>query len=338
MVTGSRGRRSSANNTADGCSRSQRLRWFGGLCLLAIVGLNFILFVVVSNSDAGTFGGGLSGLVMFSSSDPAHRTDVFKGQLKNLQATEWCVEVPFRKGGTATSSFGERITVNRCDTQNKAMDVSAVAAREPMGATSIGGVGDGDDDDDHERVETNGYFLRHIESLSSNLQNCMTGKLAADGEATDLAVVPCKSVQAQWLFTKSKQVVLFDRAATPHELNFRDLNNNMAAASNDARNGSSDGEGTGEGANRAARGAVQANGDEDDAPPPLQCLSLLPVEETLSDAQQQQQQQQHGGVVGFHIGLRPCRHLGDDMVGLQQWDFYETKNTPDMLHDRAFAR
>eukprot|EP00750_Incisomonas_marina_P023818 INCI5058.19.p1 GENE.INCI5058.19~~INCI5058.19.p1 ORF type:complete len:810 (+),score=125.08 INCI5058.19:172-2601(+) len=283
----------------DGCSRSQVLRWTVGLCLLVVLVVNFSLIAFVSD---GVGSGGLLSLVgsgaAFFTSDPAKRTNVFSGQLTNLQIPDACLAIPTTAAPIAAGSAAVGLEkyapiARRCDASDQALETVAVAAREPiqLSGTSdaIGSNGNGGNQE---------VFLRHIESLRSNLKSCLTGQLASGADVAQLVSVDCAAVPAQWLFSKTKQVILFDRAATPHLSDFRHVN-----------------------------GDVQ---DQSTKTSPLQCLTLSPTPSLLTQGSKPENI--------FDVVLRPCLSLGDENVGLQQWEFYANRQTPSLLHTRAYAR
>lgn len=298
------------STTDDGCSRSQVFRWTAGVCLLVVLAVNFSLIAFVSD---GMGSGGLLSLVGsgagFFTSDPAKRTNVFSGQLTNLQFPETCLAIPTKATARAGPAAGDSNNnkyapvARRCDVSDQSLEVVAVAAREPIelsGGTAGDAIGrsrKGDDD----AGGAQHVFLRHIESLQSNLKSCLTGQLASGAERAQLVAVDCATLPAQWLFTKSKQIILFDRAATPHLSDFRHVNGDAQDQSSNAS--------------------------------PLQCLTLLPTPSLSAQAQAGSNLKS-----AFDVGLRPCRSLGDEDVGLQQWEFYANRQTPSLLHTRAYAR
>ena len=163
-----------------------------------------------------------------------------------------------------------------------------------------------------------GVYVRHIEALESKLKACLSATLADDGETAQLVTVACdgdskthEHLPSQWLFTQAGQIVLFDRDATPHLRDFRNLNNNNANNQNGGTIGS-------------APASASSSTDL------LQCLSLRQTPAENGDG---------NDVATYELVLEHCASLSDtDRIGLQQWDFASTRQTSSLLHDRAFAR
>ena len=252
------------------------IRWVMGFCLALILIVNFSLILFVSESPGDAYSAGLLSVVGDAAggyfTDPSKRTDVFFGQMRSLQHTQWCLQFHSSKPGSKNTVISP--TAGRCDTGDKSFEVTAVPDLQPL---------------------VNGGYSRRIEALENPLSHCLTATV--EGGKSVLEVTSCQSLQSQWFFTKSKQVVLLDGDAVPHQLDHRRINEKA---------------GDGHGDQPPAPGDLQ--------PRNLQCLSLVPSDDD------------------FKLALEPCASLDDDRAALQQWDFKETRNSPDLLHSRAFSK